>query len=372
MKLHKSKQEKKIFLNLSNSVFKDIFKFSLVFIFLLNSCSKGPLLERKVAPLVVKLEKASRTDIVDYFEAVGELIADKEIRVSAERAGQISDIYVHEGDYVEEGQLLLSIKGKDVKAELKLAESDYQTYKKLYEEGAISKQELLAYETKLSRTESQLDNLEIEAKFPGSIGEIYTDPGAFVNPGDPILDLIKNRPLRASYSLPEKYIPFIKLGQEVILETEVFPEKEFRAYVDFISPQLDKESRTLLIRAKVLDPQLLLKSNMFVKVKQKIQKIKQTIMVREEAVYLDQGQEFLYIALTTDDTEKNLNKKDPMGSLLPTHIAELRPIQTGIRKKGYVEILSGINEGDLVVYAGLHSIYPGAKLAELIENNEPK
>jgi membrane fusion protein, multidrug efflux system len=320
-------------------------------------------------PLAVRIEKATKVDVEDYYEAIGELIADQEIRVSAERAGQISAIYVKEGDFVSEGQLLVSIKGKDVKADLKLAESDYETYKKLYEEGAISQQELLGYETRLDRIKSQLDNLEIEAKFSGTIGEIFTDPGAYVNPGDPILDLIKNRPLRASYYLPEKLIPYIKLNQELSLKTDIYPEKEFKAYVDFIAPQLDKENRTLLVRASVLDPESLLKSNLFINVKQKIQKIEQTIMVREEALYLDQGQEFLYIALPLEKVSEDKNT-NPQASPSPSHLAERRAVQTGIRKPGYVEILSGLDEGDLLIYAGLHSIYPGAQLIEIKDKNE--
>ena len=73
-----------------------------------------------------------------------------------------------------------------------------------------------------------------------------------------------------------------------------------------------------------------------------ISDLKDALLVREESVYLDQGQEYLYIM--DKDTAKRV------------------AIKTSLRQNGKVQILEGIKAGDSVIYAGLHSIYPGAKV----------
>ena len=71
-------------------------------------------------------------------------------------------------------------------------------------------------------------------------------------------------------------------------------------------------------------------------------------MLVSKALFLEQGEEYIYLAIGTED--ENI------------YHAERRPVITGLRKPGIVQIKEGISAGDSVVYAGLFSIYPGAKL----------
>lgn len=323
-------------------------------------------------PVSVKIEKVRKQNITQHFETIGELKADKEITVSAERGGQIERILVSEGDYVSEGRILAQIKGEDVRADLAMAKSDYETYKKLAEEGAVSQREAMRYETDLKRLQAALDNLLINAKISGQVGQIYVDPGDFVNLGDKIMDLIKNRPLRVTYNVSEKIIPLVKLGQKIEIDTDSYSQEKFYAYIDFISPRVNPQTRSLVIRAKLDDKGKVLKANQFVKVKQEIKSIEDALLVREESLYLDQGQQFLYIAESIDQEEKDkANEKNKMYQADIGYKAKLKPVKTGARiideetSQPFVEIIEGVEEGELVVYAGLNSIYPGAYLEDV-------
>ena len=326
-------------------------------IFILVSCSKKQAEPQAAPPVAVKFEEVKAQSISQEFTTAGELKADREILVSAEIAGQIEAILVKEGEWIREGQILVRVKGDDAKADLAKAKSDYESFLSLYEQGAISKRELLQYETLLKKAEAVLDHLNIKALISGTVGEIYVDPGDFTSQGSKIMDLVKSRPLRVSYSIPEKLIPLVKLGQPVEINTEAYPNQVFTGFVDFIAPKVDTTSRTVLVRAQVDDPKAQLKVNQFVEVKQKIKKHEDALLVKEESVYLDQGQEYLYLARPSDKEE--------------SYKAERVAIKTGLRQiskdaegkeQARVEIVNGIQEGDLVIYAGLHSIYPGAEL----------
>lgn len=319
-------------------------------LFELFSCSKLKQASPPRREVFVKFQKAELMQLFEEFETVGELKADKEILVSAERAGQVQKVYITEGRWVAQGASLVQIKGDDVKSDLQLAQADYERMKVLYEKGAISSQNLMQYENKLNITEAQADNLLITAITDGFIGEIYVDPGDYVRQGDRIMDLVKIYPLRVSYSVPERLLPYLKPSQLVDFSTDLDPDIYYQARVDFISPRVDPETRTILIRAQLISQVPSLKANQFVRVRQRINYSKESIVVKEESIFIEQGQEYVYIADV---------KSDGSG-----YLARRAPIKTGLRQGSIVQIIDGVDEGENVVYAGLQSIYPGADLQE--------
>jgi len=333
-------------------MFKIIKLFSIVFFcFWSFACSQKNPPAKPSRPLPVKFEAATRTNLEQYFETVAELKAYREINVAAERAGQVSNILVKEGNSVREGQALVKIKGDDVNAELIKAQENYKAFKKLYDEEAISRTEFLVYETALRHAEASYGNLLIRAISSGIVGKIAVDPGDFVRIGDPILELIKIHPLRVSYNIPEKLIPYINLGMELDLSSDLDKNISTKAHVDFISPSVSPETKSVLVRASLNTNTDLLKPNQYIRIKQKIKDKNNVIAVKEEAIYLDQGQEYVFIAEPS-------NEKD-------LYTAIKKPVETGLRKDGLVELTNGVNDGELVIYAGLYSIYEGAKLSRV-------
>ena len=315
------------------------------------ACSQKNPPAKPSRPLPVKFEAAARMNLAQDFETVAELKAFREITVAAERAGQLSNVLVREGEWVSEGQPLVKIKGEDVKAELAKAQENYRAFKKLYDEEAISRTEFLVYETALKSAEATYGNLMIRAISSGVVGKITVDPGDFLRAGDPILELIKVDPLRVSYTVPERLIPYISIGQELELTSDLDKSVISKARVDFISPSVNPETKSVLVRASLTTNVGQLKPNQYVRIKQRVKDRNNIIAVKEEAIYLDQGQEYIFVAEPADeDGFYNAVKK---------------PVETGLRKDALVEVTKGINEGDLVIYAGLYSIYEGAKLTSV-------
>lgn len=327
----------------------------------LTSCLKPPKKNTKTLRVPpIKVISAKSQNITQHFETAGQLKADQEVLISAERAGKIENILVEEGSWVQAGQVLITTKNDDLGAELKLAKANYEARQALYKEGAISKLDLIQYQSKLENLQAQFDNSVIRARISGQVGRIYIDLGDYLKLGDPIMDLTKIHPLRLSYQVVEKLIPIIHVGQTVSFSTDAYPEKEFTAKITFIDPKVNPQNRSILVRAEVQDTEYTLKPNQFVTVKQTIKNEKH-IVIPEQAVFLDQGQVYVYLA--KDIEEKDLNAAQKIlapGAEVPTHKVSKVKVKLGIREEDRVAIIEGLQEEDQVIFAGLQKIYPTA------------
>jgi membrane fusion protein (multidrug efflux system) len=340
--------------------------FLLAFLFV--SCAKPPAMKEEKS-IFVKFEAASRGEIIEEFSTAGELKADEDVLVAAQRAGRIISINVREGQYVQAGAKLIEISGKDIDADLAKASKDFDTYRKLFNEGAISQTDLNSYQANYDRILSFKNDLIIRATVSGQIGEIMVDTGDYVKEGDKLLELIKLYPMELTYTIPERLLSKVKPGQKVVLTTDSYPGEEFNATVKFVSPKVDEKTRATLVRATVEPGELILKANQFVNVKQVLELNKGILLIPEEAIYLDQGQEYVFIAIPLENSKNTNNDQKPVasGPPPPTHKAQKNKVILGLRKPGFVQIVEGINEGDLVIKAGLTSIYPDAKLIQVQE-----
>jgi membrane fusion protein, multidrug efflux system len=346
----------------------------LVFVFIalsLFSCAKPPAMKEEKS-IFVKFDPATRGEIIEEFSTAGELKADEDVIVSAQRPGKIISIKVTEGQFVQAGARLVEIQGKDIDADLLKAQQDFDSFKKLFDEGAISKLELNSYKASLDKLKSFKNDLVIQASISGQVGEIMVDVGDYVKEGDEILELVKLYPMELTYTIPERLLSKVKPGQTVILTTDSYPGKEFGAKVKFVSPKVDLQTRATLVRASLDPTELVLKANQFVKVRQVLNVNQNILLIPEEAIYLDQGQEYVFTATAIEKSQEEMDADQEQagkpGPPPPTHIAHKNKITIGLRKPGFVQIIEGIKEGDLIIKAGLTSIYDGAKLVQVKED----
>ena len=165
------------------------------------------------------------------------------------------------------------------------------------------------------------------------------------------MDLVQTFPLRVSFTIPENLIPYVHRYDTIYVTNSTYPDKKLRATIDYISPIVDKQNRSLLVRAKLNSNDRYLKANQYAQVTIPTIQKESALNVREESLYLNQNQEYLYLAKESDEEG--------------FYTAERKAVTTGIRENGKVEIIEGVKEGELVIYAGLYSIYPGAKLVDV-------
>ncbi len=284
----------------------------------------------------------------------GTLAPNEEVELRSEYSGRLVKLNLKEGTFVKKDELIAKIKDDDIVAQVKkvtieqaLANQIEARQKKLLEIEAISKEE---YEISLNKVstlkadkellEVQLAKTEIRAPFSGRIGLKYISVGAYVTPNTLIATLVQTNPLKIDFSIPEKYLTKVKLGQEVSFEIDG-TTSQFFSKIIAIDPRIDPALRTLKIRGITNNSSGKLLPGMFVKVKLNIGKESSLMIPSETIIPVLEGK---------------------MVYLMRNGLVEPIMIETGLRNEKMVQVLSGLSEGDLLITTALMTLKPGAKV----------
>jgi membrane fusion protein (multidrug efflux system) len=134
----------------------------------------------------------------------------------------------------------------------------------------------------------------------------------------------------------------MKVGQDVSVKVDAFPDKEFKGKVSIVFPSLEEKTRTLSIEALVPDKEGELKPGLFARVILYTGGMKDTVVVPNTALLYEGDQIRVYVV--EDDKAKE------------------RPVKLGNKYGDEMEIVEGIKEGDKVVTAGQQGLSEGAKV----------
>lgn len=212
--------------------------------------------------------------------SIGSLYAKRAVEINPQIAGQIASISFKYGQTVKKGQLLYQLDDQFYQAQYQAAKSDlhlseitYRRTQKLVRHDAISRQALdtahSAYQDALAKLQVNkilLEKTQIRAPFSGIIGASNVDAGQYVKVGQSLAQLVDKADLIVKFSLPEQYLNQLAVEQAVAVSSSAFPQKNFNGKVNFISPAVDPSTRTVMIWAKVPNPNLLLSPGLFVHV----------------------------------------------------------------------------------------------------------
>lgn len=187
----------------------------------------------------------------------------------------------------------------------------------------------------------QLDEATIEAPFDGIIAELYITEGSSVGPAAPVALEVSDA-VEMPVGIEEARIGQIQTGQRAALRVEAYPDHDFPAEVSSISPTADKNSHTFKVTVTPIDVDRQLRSGMFANLSVLVDEKQNTLLVPVDAITEVDGQPAVYVV------------KD--------NIAKLRPVEVGLSNDGQVEILSGVEEGELVVVAGQGNLTDGTKV----------
>jgi len=300
---------------------------------------------------------ASRQQPVEErISLVGSLEAREAVELKSEIDGIVESIHFDEGQPVSQGTIMLEFDRGKLKAtlaaaiaELQLAEARLQRYLRLVETGAVSRQEAeeasATYETRaaaVALAEEDLRDGLVRAPFDGVIGERMVSPGQFVGKGATLTWVVDLEPMKAEFQVPERYLRQVQLGQSVELRVAAYPDAQFTGTVTFVDPQVDETTRTVLVKAEVPNADGRLRRGMFANLDLIIRVREQAIVVPESALLLQGDATSVFV--------------------IDGGVAQPRPVTTGIRLPGLVEITDGLSPGQAVVVEGTQKLFPGVKV----------
>jgi membrane fusion protein (multidrug efflux system) len=289
------------------------------------------------------------------LESSGTLLAWNEVQLMAEAAGKIVQINITEGAKVTQGQVLVALFDEDLKAQAKkqelqaaIAKKNVDRLKELVKINAASRQELDNAENQVNNIVSDLNLIQanlkktkILAPFSGTIGLTNASAGTYVNPGNAVASLQEMEVLKLEFSIPEKYVHLLGLGDKVTFTTESQADT-FYSLVYAFEPKIDPSTRTLKVRARFDNRNAKLLPGTYAKALLKLREIKNAVLIPTQSI----------IPGTRD--KKVIVSRNGNGEFIS--------VETGLRNKDKVQILKGILAGDTVLTSGLMFVKPGAEL----------
>ncbi len=316
---------------------------------------------RERPPTAVTVVQAEREDWRSSIGSVGSLVAEQGINVTAPLPGTTIKIHFESGQDIGKGEPLISqdigvpsAELAGLEAKLQLRRSQFKRASKLYESRQISKSDLDDSAALLKEAQAAVDaksafiaRKTVYAPFDGTLGIRMIDLGSYLNPGDPIVPLYMRDPIHVDYSLPEKFISRLFVGQEVEVNVSAYPGKKFIGKITAYDPVIDSRTRNIKIRATIKNSEGFLKPGMFAKVSTFDAIPKSVIILPNTAVSYSPYGNTLFVI------------KEVSGGL----VAQKEQVKIGEVKGEYVQITAGIKVGERVVAVGQNKLRNGMRVS---------
>ena len=273
------------------------------------------------------------------------------------------------GDAVTKNQLLFQLKNNDIDNQSQTRMEQLNTSKSQYERyfeqsqalpGSISEMDLLTaksqYKQDLAAYKEVGDFENILAPKAGIITEADISPGDFVTEGQELAEIIDSSKLEIKYQLSSQYADLVQTGQKVYFYPEDNQQTDaaFMGTVNYISPEMDKETYSLVIRASLTQKQKPLRPNHFGKIVQVINEAYQAYAIPQALAHTDE-KGFYFYRLLENPEHKALYK-----------VAKYYFEPGEITRAGLIEIKTEVSPETLVLDTSNTNITPGeqVRLAE--------
>ena len=320
----------------------------------INSRKEVKTTETNIAVTVASAEmKETNMDL----DLVGTTQAAREVNIASESSGKIAVVNFRMGDYVTQGNVLAIIDDtykrlayENAKLNYNKCKDDISRYQALREGDAVSDTQLrdikLAYENaniQLENAKKQWDDTKIVAPFSGYITSQNTELGAYVNAGTMIAGIADISQLKVVFDVSETNAYELQRGQTVIVTTDVHPEASYKGTISNISPKASA-SHTYPVEIMIANNgKDKLKAGTYVKVNVNMSNKENVLMIPRDAIVS--------------------SLKDPSVYLVKNNIAQLMKIGVGRNFDSFIEVVSGLNEGDQVVTNGQINLSGSSKVS---------
>lgn len=304
------------------------------------------------AAIPVRAEPVAREDMHAYMETYARLEAERQVSVLARATGLVQQLSVEEGDSVMEGQLLVeldraqaSLQLRQSQAALDEARANYERFQVLSENNMVSQSEFettrLRYNnSRISLEDAQLNltYTSIKAPISGVLTRRMVELGDLVRGNQEIFVVADLDLLLVRIFIPERRMYQVEPGQRATISVEALPDQTFEGQIRMISPEVIPESGTVKVTLEVQSDGLL-RPGMFATVRLITDRHPQTLVIPKKALVLE---------TEDDDVFKIVDSK-----------VQLVQVEIGLAQGDRVEVLAGLEIGDLLVTVGHDGLKDG-------------
>jgi RND family efflux transporter MFP subunit len=293
-----------------------------------------------------------------YIEVSGTAEAVREAYISPEIGGQIREIYVQEGDYVERGKVLAKLNTEmtessiaDLQSSLDLAIVVYEKQKRLWDQGIGSEIQYLnakstkeSLEQKMVTHTAQLEMAILKSPVNGIVDEIYQKRGELASPGQLLMQVVNLDELFINADVSETYLSNVNEGDMVRLEFPVYPDMKIDAPVYRKGNVINPGNRTFTIQLKLKNPDKTLKPNILSIVQINDFSSDSAMVIPSVLIKQDITGSYLYTIVENDGAT----------------IAKKVYVTTGQSYEDKTMVLSGLLTGQKIIVDGYNMVSDGS------------
>ncbi len=310
--------------------------------------------------VVVSVDTIRKTSFEHYIEVQGKVDGSENIGVSPRQPGVVTKILVKEGDPVRKGQLLAELDAEVLKQSLEELKSQlvfltdlYERQKALWDQKIGSEVQFLtaknnkeSLEKKLATLEDQIKMANITSPIDGTVEEIPIKVGQMANAGFTAFRIVNFSKAKAMAEVGEAYTSKIKTGDQVkVFLPDIGCELEQR--VTFASRYINPVNRTFTVEVQ-LPPRESYRANMISILRIKDYSNPSTIAIPQNYIQTSRNEgHFVFVAEIADGKP----------------VARKRSVIPFISYDGLTEIVTGLNDGDLIITAGYKDLYHGQPIS---------
>ncbi len=336
---------------------------ALIFIICLPGTAKPA--DKDCVP--VQTTTVEAMDLERKVRGIGTLEAIQQVMIRPEVSASIEAVHFKEGSRVDKGELLFSMDDDKIQKQLKArqaaleearanlenAEIVYNRRQRLYKQDLGTEEardearaRYKALSASVERIKAEIEGIretladtQIKAPFAGITGEQRVDPGEWVDVGTPLAPLVETDRLKIAFTIPERYLGQARPGQTIRLTAPAFPDQVFTGEVYFVSPLIRADTRSLMVKAYVENPKLMLAPGGFAAVDLIVETFEQRPVIPEEALVPTRTGYLVYVV--EDDQ------------------AIGRDVEIGLRQPGIAEIKKGLKPGATIIQSGHIAVSDG-------------
>lgn len=376
-------------------------KYFLLIVILAISAGTGILYGTGILKPAIKVEIINVSTIYPsqtftLLNASGYVVAQRKSAVSSKITSWLVSLLVEEGSIVKEGEIIATLENSDVKASLEKAKSNievarfelehakaelaeaelaFNRIKELLENKVTSPSEydiaearlksanaaVSAKKAALRASKSALNEVEVNLEYTflrapfdavvltknADVGDIVTPVGAATNARASVVTIADLDSLQVEADVSESNIEQVKVGQPCEIQLDALPDKRFHGKVHIIVPTADRSKASVLVKVAFSDKDPGILPEMSAKVaflKREVTEIEQQPVraIPVSTTFKNNGQDSIYIVTGNRVMKKN--------------------IKTGRRLDSMIEILSGIEAGERIIFSPLNQIKAGQKV----------
>ncbi len=332
--------------------------FVLIVAILLHNRSKIRAAENvdKVDSYPVNVDTVKLSYINDHLNLVGTIQANNDVPIVSEAQGKVIGVFAQVGDYKKAGSTLIQLEDDLEKAAYKTAEvnynkaqKDFERYQVLYKEKSATDSQLETAKLALQSAEAQYisskkayEDTKIVTPISGIVTSRNVDIGNYVPSHSTVAEVVDIATLKAMINVSEQDVFNLKVGDKVQITTDVYPGVTFEGRIKTISDKGDAAHNYPVEVDLPNSKEHPLKAGMFGHIIfNSVSKTKSLVIPRDALLG---------------------SVKDAQVYVVENGVVNLRNLVIGNSSNNYLEVLSGLNDGDVVVVNGQNNLKENFKV----------